>query len=96
MVIGTDSRRPTPSNTALPNGEESNLPEGWSAQRKSELILRLVRGEPLDAVSRESQVPAHLLESWQRRFLDAGTKGLRSHRELEERELVLARPRFAN
>ena len=31
--------------------------ERWSVQRKSELVLRLLRGEALDAVSRESQVP---------------------------------------
>jgi hypothetical protein len=32
-------------------------------QRKTEIVLRLLRGEALDAVSRESQVPAHELES---------------------------------
>ena len=35
-----------------------DLPERWSVQRKTELVLRLLRGEALDAVSRESQVPA--------------------------------------
>jgi hypothetical protein len=30
--------------------------------------LRLLRGESLDAVSRESQVPAHELEGWKRVF----------------------------
>jgi hypothetical protein len=40
-----------------------------------ELVLRLLRGEPLDAVSRESQVPAHELEGWKRVFLDAGGRG---------------------
>jgi hypothetical protein len=34
--------------------EASELPELWSVQRKAELVLRLLRGEPLDAVSRES------------------------------------------
>jgi hypothetical protein len=43
-----------------PGGVE-DLPERWSAQRKTELVLRLLRGEPLDAVSRESQVPAREL-----------------------------------
>jgi transposase len=38
------------------------LPERWSVQRKTELVMRLLRGEALDAVSRESQVPAHELE----------------------------------
>src|SRR4030095_13328133 len=37
------------------------LPERWSVQRKTELVLRVVRGESLEAVSRESQVPAHEL-----------------------------------
>jgi hypothetical protein len=50
------------------------LPERWSATRKTELILRLLRGEALDAVSRESQVPAHELESWKRVFLEQGTR----------------------
>lgn len=50
-----------------PGGEETpvsggpeDVPERWSAQRKMELVLRLLRGEPLDAVSRESQVPARV------------------------------------
>jgi hypothetical protein len=73
-----------------PGGVE-DLPERWSAQRKTELVLRLLRGEPLDAVSRESQVPAHELESWRRVFLEAGGRGLKSRSDPEERELTLAR-----
>ena len=48
------------------------LPERWSVQRKTELVLRLVRGESLDAVSRESQVPAHELEQLAPRLPRAG------------------------
>ena len=76
--------------TPAPSGPEE-LPERWSAQRKMELVLRLLRGEPLDAVSRESQVPAHELEGWKRVFLDAGGRGLKSRSDPEERELTLAR-----
>lgn len=50
-----------------------DLPERWSAQRKMELVLRLLRG-PVDAVSHESQVPAHELESWKRVFLETGAR----------------------
>src|SRR5260370_42284435 len=67
------------------------LPERWSVQRKTELVMRLLRGEALDAVSRESQVPAHELERWQRIFLEQGKRGLRTKAEPEERELILAR-----
>ena len=53
-----------------PAAESIDLPERWSAQRKTELVLRLLRGEALDAVSRQSQVPAHELETWKRIFLE--------------------------
>jgi hypothetical protein len=62
-----------------------DLPERWSAQRKTELVLRLLRGEPLDAVSRKSQVPAHELESRKRVFLETGARGLKSRSDPEER-----------
>jgi transposase len=70
------------------------LPERWSVQRKTELVLRLLRGEAVDAVSRESQVPAHELESWKRVFLETGTRGLRTLADPEERELTLARAKI--
>jgi hypothetical protein len=70
------------------------LPERWSAQRKMELVLRLLRGEALDAVSRESQVPAHELESWKRVFLEAGSRGLKTRADPEERDLTLARAKI--
>jgi len=68
-------RKPaTPANEPAPT-EAGELPERWSVQRKTELVLRLLRGEALDAVSRESQVPAHELESWKRVLLESGTRG---------------------
>ena len=53
------------------------LPERWSASRKTEVVLRLLRGEDLGEVSREIQVPAHELEEWRRVFLESATSGLR-------------------
>src|SRR5438876_12195111 len=79
---------PTPGATA------DDLPERWSAQRKMELVLRLMRGEALDAVSRESQVPAHELENWKRVFLETGARGLKTRSDPEERELTLARAKI--
>jgi transposase len=77
-----------------PASDATELPERWSAARKTELVLRLLRGDPLDAVSRESQVPAHELETWKRVFLEQGTRGLRIRGEPEERELTLARAKI--
>jgi len=79
---------------AVPGGAAEDLPERWSVQRKMELVLRLLRGEGLDAVSRENQVPAHELERWQRIFLEQGKRGLRTKAEPEERELTLARAKI--
>ncbi len=49
----------------------------WSAGRKKEIVLRLMRGEPVDAISREVSVPIYKLEQWRDRALagiDAGLK----------------------
>lgn len=59
------------------SNEDRSLPERWSARLKSEVVLRLLRGEDLGAVSREVQVPAHELEEWRRVFLGSGLQGLR-------------------
>ena len=89
--MGRKARKPaTPLEPSTPPNV-LELPERWSVQRKSELVLRLLRGEALDAVSRESQVPAHELESWKRIFLEQGTRGLKTRSDPEERELTLAR-----
>lgn len=49
----------------------------WSAGRKKEVVLRLLRGESVDAISREVSVPIYKLEEWRDRALagiDAGLK----------------------
>jgi transposase len=90
--MATKSKRKPPTGSDQESGEGADdLPERWSTQRKAELVLRLLRGEAVDAVSRESQVPAPELEAWRRVFLEAGARGLKSRRDPEERELTLAR-----
>lgn len=49
----------------------------WSAGRKKEVVLRLLRGESVDAISRDVSVPIFKLEQWRDRALagiDAGLK----------------------
>jgi hypothetical protein len=76
----------------LAEGEREDLPERWSAGRKTEIVLRLMRGEELGAVSREIQVPPQELEDWRRVFLESGARGLkRSGRDPTERELIRTR-----
>jgi transposase len=49
----------------------------WSAQRKKEVVLRLLRGEPVDAISREVSVPIYKLERWRDRALAGIEAGLK-------------------
>jgi transposase len=89
-----ESKSRRASTEASGQSEPPDVPERWSAQRKTELVLRLLRGEPLDTVSRESQVPAHELEEWQRAFLDAGSRGLKRQSDAEDRELLRTRAKL--
>lgn len=92
--MGTRREKAKAAEAMARPAEESGLPERWSAHRKCELVMRLLRGEALDAVSRRSQVPAHELESWKRIFLETGARGFKSRAEPEERELTLARAKI--
>src|SRR5262245_21280109 len=69
-----------------PPGEE--LPARWSARAKTEIVLRLLKGEEVGAVSREIQVPVYELERWRRIFLEGATNGFkRRDAPAAEREL---------
>jgi transposase len=46
----------------------------WSAGRKRDVVLRVLRGESLDALSREVGVEIYRLEEWRERAL-AGLEG---------------------
>jgi hypothetical protein len=49
-----------------------------SVQRKQEAVLRVLRGEDLELVSRELGVTAAALSGWRDDFLAAGAASLRS------------------
>lgn len=50
----------------------------FSAQRKSDAVMRVLHGELLDVVSREFGVSAGTLSEWQDDFIAAGKDGLKS------------------
>ena len=50
----------------------------WSASRKRDVVLRLLRGESLDAVSRAVGVELYRLEAWQARALAGLERGLKA------------------
>ena len=49
----------------------------WSASRKREVVLRLLRGESLDVVSRDVGVELYRLEAWKGRALAGLELGLK-------------------
>jgi transposase len=50
----------------------------FSVRRKVAVIVRMLRGEDLDTLSRELGVTAATLSSWREDFLAAGEAGLKS------------------
>src|SRR3954462_8980300 len=62
----------------------------FSARRKTEAVLRLLRGEALDVLSGELGVPAATLSSWRSAFLDGGTAAMKS-RPADDRDELVAR-----
>src|SRR5215208_8191377 len=50
----------------------------WSSRRKTEVVLRILRGEALDALSRELGVTAATLAQWRDQFLAGGQSAVRS------------------
>jgi transposase len=52
----------------------------WSAGKKMDAVLRPLRGEPLETLSRELGVEAHRLAAWRDDFLQSGKEGLKGQR----------------
>src|SRR4051812_3103944 len=64
----------------------------FSARRKTEAVLRLLRGEDLDTLSREPGVIASTLAGWRESFLGGGTAAMKS-RPADDRDEEIARLR---
>lgn len=71
-------------------GAEAGSGKRFSAKRKLAAVQRLMRGESLEALSRELNVPAHRLSGWRDRVLLAGESVLKE-RERDARDDEIAR-----
>ena len=59
-AVGSEGgRRPTESPTA-----GGGAPKRWGYRQKREVVLRMLRGEPVDSLSRELGVEIYRLEKW--------------------------------
>jgi transposase-like protein len=61
-------------------GKDHRSQPRWPAGKKTEAVLRLLRGESLEELSRELKVEAHRLAAWRDDFLAAGRQGLTGQR----------------
>ncbi len=61
----------------------------FSTKRKVEAVLQLLRGEELDALSRELGVTAAKLSQWRDRFLATGSASLKARpRDARDEEIA--------
>jgi transposase-like protein len=62
----------------------------FSSRKKRDVVLRVLRGDDLDVVSREAGITAATVSEWRDQFLASGQAGLKS-RATEGRDDELAR-----
>ena len=77
-------KEPKPNRVMLPAAVET-VPgkpvQRWSAARKRDVVLRLLRGESIDTVSRQIGIEPFRLEQWRDRGLAALDAGLKERPE---------------
>lgn len=71
-------------------GAEAGPGRRFSAKRKLAAVQRLLRGESLEALSRELNLPAHRLSEWRDRAL-LGAEGALKERERDARDEEIER-----
>lgn len=77
---------------AAAGADGSREPGRFSVRRKTEAILRLLRGESLDILARELGVTGATLAQWREHFLAGGQTALKS-RPADERDDEIQRLR---
>jgi transposase len=88
--LGGASNGALPESAALWAAACNSLFGGPRAGARS-AVLRLLRGESLDLLARETGQPAGRIAGWREEFLQAGREGLKSRpRPEDDRRLVAA------
>ena len=84
---GVPERSPKAGGGA-PSGVDGNGPKRFSVQRKMAVVARLLRGEPLELVARETNVSIARLTEWRERALAGAATALK---ERDDRDDEIAR-----
>ena len=86
---GAPERSPK-AGAGAPSGVEGNGPKRFSVRRKLAVVARLLRGEPLELVARETNVSVAKLTEWRDRALSGAATALKE-RERDDRDDEIAR-----
>jgi transposase-like protein len=70
-----------------PSGVDGNGPKRFSVQRKMAIVARLLRGEPLELVARETNVSIARLTEWRERALAGAATALKAEKLLAQESL---------
>lgn len=62
----------------MKKNQKSEVQHRFSARMKMEVVLRILKGESLDELSRELAVPASRLSEWRDEFLKAGEASMKT------------------
>lgn len=78
-MSGKQQQAGSPQGGRRPTGGDPQRERGrFSSRRKMEAVMRLLRGDELDAISRELGVTASTLSSWRDSCLFSGQAGLKT------------------
>ena len=75
--MSQDKNKPVGAKRAIASGAATGKRGRFSAPRKAQAVLRLLRGEDLELLSRELGVVASTLSLWREQFLAAGQSSLK-------------------
>ena len=99
MVEGKDVNPAAPEGGRRPSGGDAGLSGAksprFSARRKVEVVLRLLRGEDIEFLSRELCLPAAYISQWRDKFLSGGSEAVRKRPEaIHVREIAQLREKL--
>ena len=90
--MSKDKNRPVVAKRAVASGATTGRRGRFSAPRKAEAVLRLLRGGDLELLSRELGVVASTLSCWRGLFLQAGQLALKGKTgQADERDEQISR-----
>jgi len=89
LSTGQAPHAPASAPTSVPGIGPLAPGQRWSVARKREVVLRLLRGESVELLSRELGVPIFKLEQW-RQKADAALDGALKEREADAASTDLA------